>query len=226
MRSLIISIAVLLTLPTVSAAGVRTWLGVSGSWATYWMSDVNHDVRDINAALAGSGLSMDEIGHGLSFGIEAGVETRGPVSIGLGYERLQASSEVSDTSGTLRYRLPANAVRGSVAYRLGTERRRSALVGFGLGRVTEAGSVEFVIPGLGAASSEPKGSGAIFEAFAAGDWWAAPQIALFGSAGYRYAKIGLVKVNGQTVFNEDGSRYEIDYSGVVVRLGLKAALTR
>lgn len=227
MRSLILGIAITLALPAAVFAGTpRPWLALNGSWATYSMSDVNADIRNINAQLAGSGLTMDEIGHGLGFGVAGGVETAGPVSLGLGYERLSASSEVSDASGGIRYHFPANSVRAFVEYRFPSETNRSPSVGFAVGRVMEAGSVDVTITGAGAVSAHLDGSGPLLEAFVGGDWWSEPQFALFGSAGYRYAKVGEVKLEGQTVINPDGSKYSMDYSGVVIRLGFKAALSR
>ena len=227
MRSFIFSLAVALALPSVvSAASPRPWLALNGSWGTYSMSDVNADIRNVNASLAGSGLAMDEVNHGLGFGVTVGVEIPSRVSLGLGYERLGASSEVGDASGSLQYKLPANVVRGMVEYRFPTEQAFAPSVGFGLGLVKEAGAIEITQTGAGAAAFDLHGSGPLLETIVGGDWWATPQFALTGSAGYRYAKVREIKVLGQTAVNPDGSKYTVDYSGVVVRLGCKAAFAR
>lgn len=227
MRILMIGLALTLTLPTAaSAASSRPWLAMTGAWGTYSMSDVNSEIRVVNAALAGSGLEMDEINGGFGFGFALGVDLSSRVSLGLGYERLTASSEVGDLSGSLTYNLPANVVRATVGYRFPTERNGGATVGFGLGLIKEAGSVEFVETGVGVGSLDVHGSGPVLETFVGGEWWAAPQFALVGSGGYRYAKVREVQAEGMTAYNPDGSKYTVDYSGAVVRLGFKVALAR
>ena len=67
---------------------------------------------------------------------------------------------------------------------------------------------------------------ALIEGLVGGELWAAPQFALTGSAGFRFAKIGELKADGQTVINQDGSKYTLDYSGFLLRLGVKVAFTR
>lgn len=226
MRS-IVFVAAILTLPaSASAAPPRPWLCVTGSWGTYSMSDVNNEIGAINAVLDSVGLSMDEIRGGFGFGIAVGVDIPDRVSIGLGYERLSASTEVGDLSGSLRYHLPANVVRVSVEYRIPTERSYGGSVGFGVGLVKEAGSIDLVVTGVGAVAADLDGSGPLLDASVGGDWWMASQFALVGSAGFRYAKVREIRIEGQTIYNADGSKYSVDYSGVVVRLGLKAALAR
>jgi hypothetical protein len=223
----VISLALVLTLPTVVSAGAsRPWLAVSGGWGTYSMSDVNSEIRAVNDTLAGSGLTMDEISGGFGFGLTVGVDLPSRVSVGFGYERLSASTDVGDFSGSVTYKLPANAFRATVGYRFPTERTVAASVGFGLGLVKEAGSLELVVTGAGAASADLSGSGPLLETFVGGDWWAAPQFALVGSAGYRYAKVREIRVQGMTAYNADGSKYTVDYSGIVMRLGFKVALSR
>lgn len=226
LRSLILSLAFTLTLPAVvSAASSRPWLIATGSWGTYSMSDVNAEVRAINAGLAGSGLAMDEISNGFGFGVQAGLEIAGRVSVGFGYERLTAATEVGDASGSLRYKLPANARRSSLEYRFPTERAFAASLGLGVGQVKEAGSIELAVAGVDTVTSELDGSGPLLEAIVKGECWAeARKVALVVSAGYRYAKVRELKVDGVILVNADGTKYTVDYSGMVVRLGFKVAL--
>ena len=219
-------VAAILLIPAgTRAAGFRPWVGASGSWATYSMSDVNRDIGDINTQLAGSGITMDEINNGFGFGATLGGDFVGSWSIGVGYDRLFANSEVGDATGTLTYDFPANAWRAFGEYRFPSSTQVSPRIGVAGGLVSESGSIELSAPGFGTLTGDLEGSGPLFETYAAGDWWAAPQFAVTGSLGYRYAKIGEVKIQGQTVQNVDGSKYTIDYGGFNARLGLKVAFT-
>lgn len=227
MRIFAACIAALVALPSIASAAARPWIGVDGSWGTYAMSDVNDDLASLNAALAGSGLSIDEIHGGAGLGARFGVDTESRWSAGVGYERLFASTDVGDATGKIEYKLPANSFRAFGAYTFPAEGPVSANVGFAVGMVSSSGSVE-----ISDYSSPPpievklEGSGALIEGLLGGELWAAPQFALTGSAGFRYAKIGELKADGQTVVNQDGSKYTLDYSGFLIRLGVKVAFTR
>ncbi len=229
MRTFAFCLASALLLPSaVSASVPKPWLGLTGSWATYSMTDVNQDIGAINAALADSGLAlrMDEINNGLGFGVAAGLDFPGGFTLGLAYERLSASTDVSDATGGIGYQLPANAFSLRGQYRLPSPGMGAFSLGVGVGWVSEAGALEVSDADFGAFAFDLEGSGLLIEPFVSGDWWVAPQIALSGSAGYRYAKVSEVQVFNQTIYNPDGSKYTVDYSGLLLRAGLKLALTR
>lgn len=225
MRSTFLVVPVLLVLlasPAIARPG--PWIGASGSWGTYTMSDVNDEVTAINALLAGTGLSMDEINNGFGFGGAAGIGIADRISLGFGYERLSASTDVGDASGSLEYDFPANAFRLLGQYDFPTTSTFVGHVGFGVGFVTEAGSVTVSASGVGSQSGDVSGSGGLFEGLIGGELWAAPQFAITMDGGFRYAKVSEVKVEDVVVRNADGSKYTIDYTGVLVRLGVKVAL--
>jgi hypothetical protein len=222
----ILCLAATFALPALaSAAGPRVWLATDGSWATYSMSDVNNEVRAINAALDSTGLVMDEVKHGFGFGFALGLDTPGGLSVGFGYERLAASTEIGDFSGVIRYNLPANTYRAIAKYRFPSQQPVAAAIGVGVGRVSEAGSVEAAAIGFGAIAADLKGSGPLIEGFVSGEWSGGPRVALVGSAGYRYAKVSELQTQGQTVLNPDGSKYTVDYSGLLIRIGMKLMLS-
>ena len=190
------------------------------------MSDVNNDIANLNAALAGTGLRMDEIHGGLGVGVAFGIELPTRVSFGLAYDRLGASTDVADSSASITYDFPANAFRAFGQYSFSGAGAAHAHVGGSLGLIQEAGSVGVAITDGGFASEDIHGSSLLLELFTGGDFWAGPQFALSASAGYRHANVGEIKVNGSTVYLSNGEKYSIDYSGVFIRAGIKVALTR
>lgn len=219
-RTLVI-VCLVLTASQAHAARIRPWASASASWSTYSMSDVNRQIGAINAALIGSGLSMDEINNGFGFGFAAGIEMENGVALGLGYDRLTGSSEVGDFSGSLKYDLPANVFRFAADYTFPGRGRALVHVGAGAGIVSEAGSLSLTVTGVGSVKGALSGTGPMAEGHAGVDVWTAPGFAITIDAGYRYAKVGEVKTQGQTIYNADGSKYTIDYSGVALRLGLE-----
>ena len=211
-------------LPTTALAGVvRPWLGVQGALSTFGMSDVNDDIGAVNAALAGTGLSMDEIHGGWGLGVSMGIEPLGPFSVGFGYDRLFASTDVGDFSGSIEYDLPANLFRAFGQYGFAPAGSSGGYLGAALGVVSEAGSVTLSVTGVGSQSVDLHGSSPLFELYGGGEWWTNGPLALSGSLGYRFAKITEIEANGETVLTASGDKYTIDYSGLFLRAGLRFA---
>jgi Outer membrane protein beta-barrel domain len=208
--------------PTFALAGtIRPWIGAHGSFATYSMSDVNNDIGNTNASLAGTGLSMDGVHGGLGLGLSFGLELTDHFRLGLGYDHLSASTDVGDDTGHINYDFPANTLGLFGQYAFPAPGAFSPYLGGAVGLVSEAGSVSVVITDLGAFKGSLKGSGGLFEVFAGGDWWTAPRFALAGTVGYRHAKIDEIKLAGDILYLANGDKYSIDYSGVFVQAGIK-----
>jgi len=141
----------------------------------------------------------------------------------LGYDHLFARTELGDATGTLAFDFPANAFRAIGEYKFRSASQFSPRIGVAGGLVSEAGSIGLSVTGFTSFKEDMTGSGPLFEAYAGGDLWAAPQFAVTGSLGYRYAKVKEVKASGETIVNSDGSKSSIDYGGFLARLGLKFA---
>jgi hypothetical protein len=223
MRILVFTVLASLLGAACAASSPNPWFALNGSWGTYAMSDVNDDIATVNDNLAGTGLKMDEIHAGGGIGGRFGLDVADRWSVGIAYDRLFASSDVGDASGKLEYKFPANAFQGFAEF----VPRSGLHMGIGLGLVSAAGSVEVTDY-----SSPPplkvdvSGSGPLIEGSLGGEYWMIPKLALTGSAGVRYAKIGEIKAEGTVVENPDGSKYTIDYSGVLLRVGMKLAFLR
>ena len=207
---------------TASAQGPRPWLMLGGSVNSFSMGDVNDEIAAINAAI--TPLRMDEMKTGFGFGGGFGLDLTQTVSLAIAYERLTVSSEVGDASGSLKYDFPANVFAAQVTYFAPSERPFLLGAGASVGRISSAGKVALSISGSGAISGDVSGSGPVAEGFAAGSLRAGEKVAIVSNLGYRYAKIAETKVDGTVVYNADGSKYSLDYSGLMARVMLKFAL--
>jgi hypothetical protein len=226
MRSLLSIVLLALAFPVTPAFAADSkpviWIAPAAGYGTYSMSDVNDDIDALNAY---TGLAMDDVSGGLAYGLQAGVNVTPVVSLFAGYERIAASTEVGDYSGSLEYDLPANAFFAAAAYSFPTQSNfHLGLAGLA-GMVSAAGDVKISITGVGAASGDVTGSGLMFEGRAFGDLYAMPRLILTPSIGYRIAKISEFEVADQTVFNADGSKMALDYSGLTLRIALKIVLS-
>jgi hypothetical protein len=216
MRALpILLLAVALSGPApVAAAGLTPWIGVGGSLGTYSMGDVNSDLDVLNKELAVTGLHLASIDGGPGCGASAGVDLWQGLSIGVGYERLFGSSGVQEP-GLLyfRYRVPADAFRGMVEYALPRKGPLGMRLGVAAGRLRTTGQiVSGQVYGV-------QGAGPLFEAYLGADWWGQPRCGLTGAIGYRSARVDEVTIDGRVA-----EKFKLDYSGTLLRLGLKVPL--
>jgi hypothetical protein len=212
---------VLLTLsPAAALAGnARPWLAVAGGFHTFRMGDVNSDIEQVNTAI--SPLHMDDVNSGFGFGAAVGADLNPEATLEVGYERLQGSSKVGDATGSLEYSLPANEFTFRATFRQATEARFALGFGAAAGLVTSAGEVILSATGAGSVSAHLSGSGPALEAFVSGDWRVSPRFAVTPHLGFRYAKISETKAEGQVLYNPDGSKYSLDYSGLTTGVELK-----
>ena len=205
------------------ALGERPWLTLNGVGGTYGMSDLNSEIDAFNAANAGTGVSFAHVDGGYSLGGAIGFETPGRWNIGLGMDRLQASTIASDASGSLEYRLGANAWRAFVEYALQPIGSSGIFVGGSLGFAQEKGHVILSSPGVEPLKLGTSGNAPLFEGYAGGNWWLTPQFAVTGTAGYRYARLKEFKLEGNTFLMSNGEAMSLDFSGPTFRIGIKVA---
>jgi opacity protein-like surface antigen len=208
-----------------AAAGAQPWFSFTPTWSTYSLTDVNTLISGLNASLADSGFTghMHEIKHGAGFGVSSGVDFPGGFTLAVAFDRLLGSTRASDGSSSIAVKVPANAFTLRGLYRFPSRGACVAGVGLGAGRVSERGGIELTdASALSKVAFDLKGSGPVIEGFVTGDFWPGRTVALSGSAGYRYAKVTELRLLDQTLYNPaDGSKLEADYSGFVLRAGLR-----
>jgi hypothetical protein len=223
-------LAAALAVPTTAAARLKPWLGVSGSWATYSMTDVNSELNHWNLLLAGTGLGLKEINGGFGFGLELGVPVMRGFHLGAGYDHLSASSDVSDSTGALRFKMPANIYRLFTEYRPPLQGTLGARIGVSAGILAESGEIVAENTGESTTTAHLHGTAPVTEVYAGADWWAVPRLALTATLGVRKAKIKTVYItspgHSYVPTNPDGTNETIDYGGIFARLGAKFAFTK
>jgi len=198
------------------------WIGATAGFGTYAMGDVNEDIRNVDALIF---AKFDEINSGFAFGADAGFDVNQQWRIGVHYSRLLAGSDVGDASGTLDYNLPANAVYGSVDFLPPMASLVKVGLGVSGGVVLAAGTVDLSVAGVGTVSGELSGSGPYFDAHVSLDLPLGTLVALTPVIGYRYANVTEVELDDQPVYTDSGEKYDVDYSGFLLRVGLRIMLS-
>lgn len=212
-------VAVALSIPaTAPAVTLKPWIGFDGSMGKYSMGDMNQELETLNTDLIGTRLRLWPIGGGPGCGVSAGVDVGRSYSLGIGYDRVFASSGVDDYLAYFKSRLPANAFRGAVEYAFPRKGPLGAHLGAAAGRLLVTGQF------AGNSALDVRGSAPLYEVYLGGDWWGQPRCGLFATVGYRSARVKAVKINNHVALNPDSSSFRLDYSGTLLRLGLKIPL--
>ncbi len=205
-----------------SDAQVIPWFGAGAGYGTYAMEDVNAEIRYLDTQIS---EEFDEMEHGAAFAAGAGIDINQQVRVGLHYQRLLASSEVSDFTGSLKYDFPANLIFGSVSYLPVTRSEFRPGLGVSGGLVSADGTLEISLVGAGAGSGAVTGNGYYAGAHLSVDIPMGQTGAFIPQLSYRYAKIPEVEIQGQTIYNPDGTNYTLDYSGIVLTVSLRFFIT-
>jgi hypothetical protein len=218
----LLPLVAILALPAPAFAENMPWLAAGVGFHTYGMSDVNDSIAELNDLIFPA--AMDEIHSGWGFGGQVGVDMPS-ISLALDYERLTGTKEVSDDTGSIEFAVPANLYMAQAVFRPASMASSMKLgLGVAAGLVSSSAEIRTSAVGFGSDTQKLDGNGGAFAAFATADFELAPRWSLVPSIGYRYAKIGEVKSDGDVLFNSDGSKFELDYSGLMTRVMLKIAL--
>jgi hypothetical protein len=217
--------AALLVTQGAHASVEHPWLALYGGGGTYGMSDLPAEIDAFNTATAGSGVSFPHVDNGMSLGGAVGFETASQWNFGFGMDRLEAHTKAGDATGSLEYRLGANAWRAFGEYALAPVGRSGIYVGGSVGFVQEKGHIIVSTPGYEPIKVGTSGSAPLFEGYAGGNWWLSSRFAVTATAGYRYARLKEFKVEDQTFLMSNGEAMSLNFSGPTVRIGLKLAST-
>jgi hypothetical protein len=201
------------------ALNEQVWLLVNGGAGTYDMSEMNAEITAFNTA--NPGFTFPLVENGTSWGLAVGVDMQGHLSYGLGIDRLHAVTKASDASGSLEYQLTANAWHLFGEYGFGE--RRLFNVGAAVGLIAENGNLIDSQPGLAPEKYKMTGSSPMYDAHAGASWWVTKRVGVVGTAGYRYARIKALKMEGLAMIDSNGEALAADYSGPYLRMGFKLA---
>jgi len=148
------------TTASTSRYKIIPWLAVNAGYGAYAMGDVNDRIQAIDAQTT---AEFEDITGGPFFGIEAGIEMTPMFGLGLGYQRLLASSSISDASGTLEYNLPARLLLVFIQLNTPPGRRISAGADVGIGLLTCLGGTDFTPTGSGTHSGSLDAKSSAFQ---------------------------------------------------------------
>jgi hypothetical protein len=226
----------LLALPSAALAKDKMQFGVSGfgGFNTYTMTDLNDEIKLFNSDLAGSGVSLDEVKHGLGLGGGVCAWVTKDILVSAEYQRLFAktstSGSISGIPYSFEFKLPANAISVSGGYYFPSPSKVRFGLGAGVGYYWTKTSITAEVNGVSlsdSVSTEFKGHGLGFHGVGLLDVAATPQVHLGVQIGYRYAKTTELKdADGNVIYKVDATgtdtttKAKADWNGLVARGGV------
>jgi hypothetical protein len=199
--------------------GARIWVGVTGSYNTYSMSDLNARIKVVNT---NTGFNLDDVKNGNAYGVLAGIRVNPQLDVFGGYERVTGSTEDADSIGSVKWDFPANAIYVGLQYNAWS--RASLNVGFSgaVGIIAAAGKDIITPTGEATVSHKYSGSDLLAQVQVVGEYSIVNRVIFSPSIGYRFAKIGSVTSDEDFAYFEYGeTKMNLDYSGLILRLTLK-----
>ena len=219
--AVVATLAAAFFLPSTACAGGEWGISAFAGYNTYAMSDLNDEViGPINLLLAGTGYSMDEVSGGLGFGGGLRYRTPGNIMIGVDFERLGGSTDLSVPGGSFEIKTAANAFTGTIVYYFPSASRARFGLGAGLGFYSSAGEVTlFDDVTLEEDTEDLEGSGVGFHGVGALDLTLSSSAHLEANVGYRFAKTTDLEIAGTKQTTSDGDDATLDWSGLMTRVG-------
>jgi hypothetical protein len=222
----------------VAAFERQAWLAVAGMLSNYDMSEVDRDIEVLGHTLLG-GVFVDPIPVSLGFGAGLGVDVTRSMAVGIDYERLAARTSGEGTNSQLQIgrveiavSLPANVVRGTVAFRhrggkgvdVPAEGFWSVGAGVSGGVIWMDGELRITSDNDGVSTTMLSGSAPLIAGFLAADIWQNPRLGFGTALGYRSARIDNTERISSGNFDASNSLHVIDYSGWFVQVSILFAL--
>ena len=201
----------------------RFGLALFGGYSTYSMSDIDDALAEPGTFFPGATVTADDIGAGAGFGAGLRMWRSDRVMVSIDVSRLLAKTDGSavylGTPFDGELNVPATNVGLTVNYLFPSNTRSRWGLGAGAGYYTCTGEASASGSGV-TFSADVEGSGFGFHALGIGDIALSDAVNVEIGAGYRLAKTTDVQVDGGVLYNADGSKSQVDWSGFMSRLGV------
>lgn len=228
---LILAVVALLVCPSMAFAKDKIRFGISGfgGYNTYKMTDLNDRIDALNAdsVFVANGVTLEKIKHGIGLGGGLHAWVTKDILVSAEYERLLAKSKTDVTaggsSGTVEFKIPANAFMLSGAYLFPSASKARFGVGAGLGYYSGKASAEGSSGGTTLTVGEVKGHGIGFHGVGVMDYAATSEVHVGVQVGYRVAKTTELKdsATDEVLYKDYGTtKAKADWSGLITRAGI------
>lgn len=190
-------------------------LGAHGGYGAYTQEDLNGAIKGLNEAARAT--LADEIKSGPEWGGHLGLRINETMILGVAYNRLKATAEGEARGSFLDLEAPADCWLAFVNWLPDSDQVGRLGLGADAGFVTVDGSAASQVAGNPVETRTYAGDGLFLAVYVVGDVILTGGLSLLAHGGFRLAQLPDITVNGAA------SGFDLDYSGVFVRVGLRFA---
>jgi hypothetical protein len=210
---------ILMLLAAGPALAEGSWFKIAGGWSGMAMDDVNNG--DFAFYETTDGFDFPDLKSGFSLSFHAGFDVNRRFGLGFSWDHQYAKVNGNDQDIEGHLNLGANLFMGH-GYWTPVRNEKIALgAAGGLGPILAHGETRVQQGSIDYGQSRIRGSDWAFEVMGVFDYRIKPGTVLQLTAGWRWAVIDDVKLDTAPVYKDNGERLELDYTGYIVKLGVK-----
>lgn len=220
----VLGIMVLLVFPATADADSGTWIKGAAGWSGMAMGDINNaDFRFYDYTI--NGFNFPNLDSGFSLSLHVGQDLSETLGVGFSWERQYARVNGTDQDVSAKLDLDANLFMGHLYWTpLRTSKWRFGAAA-GLGPIFSDGRVKLEDRNqVNFGEGETSGTGLALEVMGLAEMAIGDRTQLQLTIGWRDAVIDEFKYQKATAVKDDGSLMTLDYTGYIVKLGVRYQL--
>lgn len=213
---LVLLLAVILATP---AFADGSWFKIAGGYSGMAMDDVNNG--DFAFYETTEGFDFPDMDGGFSLSFHAGFDMNRKFGLGFSWDHQYAKVNGNDEDIEGHLNLGANLF---MAHGYWTPVRNDKIAlgaAGGLGPILAHGETRVQQGSIDYGQSKIRGSDWAFEVMGVFDYRIKPSTVLQLTVGWRSSVIDEIKLDSAPVYNDDGTRLALDYTGYILKLGVK-----
>ena len=205
-------------------ANEGTWVKAAAGWSGMAMGDINDaDFRFYDYSI--DGFNLPDLNSGFSLSLHVGQDFSPDFGVGFSWDRQYARVSGTDGDVTAKLKLDANLFMGHLYWTpLRTEKWRFGAAA-GLGPLISDGKVKLEdADRVSYGESETNGDCLVLEFMGLAEMSVGDKTQWQLTVGWRDAVIKEFKYQGTTALKDDGSPLALDYTGFIIKLGIRYKL--
>lgn len=220
----VLGMSILLAFPALAGAGSGTWIKGAAGWSGVAMGDINNaDLRFYDYTV--NGFNFPDLNSGFSLSLHIGQDLSETFGVGFSWDRQYARVNGTDADVSAKLNLDANLFMGHVywtplrtsSWRFGAAAGLGPIFADGRIKLEDRNRVSF-------GEGDTSGTGLALEVMGLAEMAIGGRTQLQLTVGWRDAMIDEFKYESATAVKEDGSLMTLDYTGYILKLGVRYTL--
>lgn len=216
---LVLCLVVAATMSAGTALAGDMWFKVAGGVSGMAMDDINNGTFSFYDTSI-NGYNFPDLDSGFSLSFHMGSDINDKFSMGFSWDIQHGHVDGTDVDVTANMKLDANFFMGHLYWTPMRGQTFSLGAAAGLGFVSADGTVKIEQGSVFFGEGDVSGTKLAYEIMGTAEYALTDSKGLQLTAGWRQANISEIDFAGSKQLKEDGSNFELDYSGYTLKLGI------